>query len=341
MHSPPALWSANGRRWNSPADYRAEAIARFRRDVAPVGNCSPLLDNDIPLFAVMKNERILIRAFLDHYRWLGVSRFFFVDTGSTDGTLEFLAGQPDVDVWTTSASFGETSGGRRWIDGLISSMAMNRWLLHADIDEFLVFAGMRQNSIRSMIGWLKYRRLDRLFAPMLDVYGDRPIRDTIIHPEDDPLKICQWFDATPDILEEVPNGIMVNGGARCRLFGNPKLGPVTGKYPLVFYDGETTFVSPHYPTPYARNSDRTFYGRLLHVKLHSGFIERLPSAVEEKQYFNGAMMYRRYLEATSEQRELSAMFPHSKRYSGPQSLIDAGMMKDPRPTIRRLLDRLS
>ena len=326
--------ATNGEIWDSVAAYRAAAAASLA-ELSLVRDRGQLPKRAIPLAAVVRNERSLVSAFLAHYRLLGVDRFFIVDNGSSDGTLDVLAAAPDVDLWTTSASFAAANQGRLWIDGLLWKRAKERWILHVDADEFLVFVGMNRGGLRGLISQLEWRRQRRLFAPMLDVYSDQPIRDTTIEAIDHPLSICRWFDGEAEFAEVQEYGMWVVGGARRRLFfaDVPERRPGLSKYPLVYYDKDTTFIGCHTPTPYKRNF-LVPYARLLHVKLHAGFENHAIRAVAEKEHWENAIEYRRYLEVLSATPDLNAHFPNSRRYDGPECLVAAGFMHDPKLRIR-------
>ena len=51
---------------------------------------------------------------LDHHRKLGVRHFLIVDNASTDGTAQLLD-QPDISLWTTSASYKASRFGMDWL----------------------------------------------------------------------------------------------------------------------------------------------------------------------------------------------------------------------------------
>gem|GEM_PF-838484 len=54
-------------------------------------------DDKIHLWALVWNEREMLPFFLEHYRPF-VDRFFLYDDGSDDGSVEYLASQPDVEL---------------------------------------------------------------------------------------------------------------------------------------------------------------------------------------------------------------------------------------------------
>ena len=322
--------------WKSMRAYRSAALASLS-DLHCVCDHGVLPKEAIVLVAVVRNERLLISSFLKHYRALGVNRFLIVDNGSSDGTLDVLKAASDVDLWKTSASFAAANQGRLWVDGLLWIRAKKRWILHVDADEFLVFVGMYNGGLRRLISQLKWKGQRRLFAPMLDVYSDRPIRHTSIE-RGHPLSVCNWFDGDSELIRTDARGVWVVGGARRRLFfsDKPTQAPLLSKYPLVHYDKYTAFIGCHSPTPYQRNF-LVPYARLLHVKLHSGLESKARRSVIEMQHWNESTEYRRYVEVLLASPELTAHYPKSKKYDGPESLVAAGFMMDPDFRLRNLV----
>lgn len=322
--------ATNGVAWQTIADYREAALASLA-DLEPVRDHGALADDVIPLAAVVRNERSLIEGFLDHYRFLGVKRFMIVDNGSSDGTSEVLSSASDVDLWRTDRPFSAANQGRLWIDGLLWQRARERWVLHVDIDEFLVFAGMEKDSLSKLISWLEFRNANRMLAPMLDVYSDRPIRETVIRPGDDPLKICNWFDHEPEVIHDGLSGTWITGGARRRLFfpDEPEMRPGLSKFPLLRYDIDTTFINCHMPSPYEENH-LVPYGRLLHVKIHADLAFRAVKAIGEKQYWRNATEYEQYTNIIANDKNFNPFYSKSRRYENPMTLVECGFMRDAR-----------
>ena len=78
---------------------------RKRRELSPVANRTKMIGRGAILcFVTLRNEKPRLAYFLKYYRKLGVDHFLIVDNGSTDGGREFLAGEPDVSLWSTDAS---------------------------------------------------------------------------------------------------------------------------------------------------------------------------------------------------------------------------------------------
>lgn len=97
----------------------------------------------VHLYAVCKNEVRLTPWFLQHYESC-VDRFFVYDNGSTDGTLELLAGHPRVDIrhFETEGLYDE--------DAIVSiknaawktSCGQADFVIVCDMDEFLFHPDM-------------------------------------------------------------------------------------------------------------------------------------------------------------------------------------------------------
>lgn len=314
--------------WPSIAEYRSFAHIKHVLELEAYRQHGPLADDTIPLATVVRNERVLIESFLNHYRRLGIGRFLVVDNGSDDGTFEYLAEAPDVDLWRTDASYKKAGFGAYWQDGLLSKYAPNRWVMYADVDEFLVFCGM-EKGLRSLVKSLAERGETRLFAPLLDVYGQTSIDQTEIAPGQDPLEVCCWFDADPERYEQFDRGVSVKGGVRHRLFFKDyDSSPQLAKYPLVFYDDETALVTSHFPEPRARNCGAVPYGRLLHAKYISSLKSKIQLPLHTGQHWKDSVEYRQYHDTLSKDGAVTPYCDASAKYTGPHSLVSTGFMQD-------------
>ena len=75
---------------------------RKRRGLSRVADrTDQIREDDILMFCTLRNEKVRLPYFLEYYREMGVNHFLFVDNDSTDGTMDYLAEQPDVSVWHT------------------------------------------------------------------------------------------------------------------------------------------------------------------------------------------------------------------------------------------------
>lgn len=141
------------------------------------------VDRDrITLFSVMKNERQVLPAFLDHYRGLGFEQFLIVDDRSSDDTRAYLARQPDCVIMEADRTFGEEI---RYTDpeGTTKRIRFGTWLkivvphlffdgqvvAYFDADEFLLLPpGVI--SIRELIAGMAARGETALMASMPEFF---------------------------------------------------------------------------------------------------------------------------------------------------------------------------
>ena len=120
------------------------------RDVLRVDG-GTLAPGRISLFSLFRDEMFFAPAFFDHYRGLGIEQFLILDDGSTDGTRDFLAAQPDCVLLASDLSYGQEITFRdqrgqtvRQRAGIYFKMAIPRafldgaYVTYVDADEFLL-----------------------------------------------------------------------------------------------------------------------------------------------------------------------------------------------------------
>jgi hypothetical protein len=173
----------------------------------------PVAPGEIRAFARCRNERLRLPAFLRHYRALGVDRFFIVDNGSRDGTVDYLADQSDVQVFETTNSYGQAGSGIEWMNALLTRFGTGVWCVTVDIDELLVYPGSEQVPLRTLTNYFDQRGIEALACMMLDMYPDRPLNATAYVAGDDPLAAAPYFDAGPYERRPVDlcPGILIRG----------------------------------------------------------------------------------------------------------------------------------
>jgi hypothetical protein len=193
-----------------------EAPNLQRLDGRPV----PSRTDEIRAFMSIRNEISRLPFTLAHHRNLGVHRFLVIDNGSCDGTIDYLLGQPDVHVFTTTSSYQDARNGIDWIEMLLHFYGADRWCLLLDADEHLVYPACESIGLPTFCIALEERGLNCLATLFLDLYADRPIAETHFAPGQSPLETCHFFDPAgyyrfPSNASHIPR---VYGGPRARLF---------------------------------------------------------------------------------------------------------------------------
>jgi hypothetical protein len=193
----------------------------------------PISDNrdEIRAFMVVWNESLRLDSTLKHYRELGVNRFFIVDSGSTDGTLDTLAAAPDVHAFSASGNDGMAS-----INALLDTFGAGHWTLTVDADEMFIYPHYEQLELALFCRYLDYVGSQAVPCVSLDMYAASPVGDAVHRPGAPLLNTCGYFDAAPYDLRQTTDCpyFEIQGGVRGRAFAQkPEQAPVLSRVPLV------------------------------------------------------------------------------------------------------------
>lgn len=279
---------------------------RKRRELQVVANrTGGIGKRDILLFCTLRNERIRLPYFLDYYRKLGVNHFLFVDNDSDDGSREYLVGQEDASVWTTTQSYRRSKFGVDWLNGLQSRYGVGRWNLVVDVDEFLVYPFCDSRPLSALTDWLDASSVNSFGAMLVDMYPKTSIDDVAYAEGQDPIEIAEYFDAGNYMISRNPKygNLWIQGGVRARLFfaGEPDRAPSLNKIPLVKWSrGNVYASSTHMLLPrklnlvYDESGGEKASGCLLHAKFLNTFRQKTEEELKRKQHFAGSYEYLAY-----------------------------------------------
>ena len=290
---------------------------------------------DIILVSTMRNEQIRLPYFIGYYRDLGVDHFLFVDNDSSDGTLEYLSGQPDISVWHTRASYRKATFGIDWMNWLQRKYCHNHWTLVVDPDEFFVYPFCDTRSIRALTDWLDNSSIRSFAAMLLDVYPKGRIDDIPYQAGQNPLEIASWFDSgNYTITRNASYGnLWIQGGPRSRVFfaDEPRKAPALNKVPLIKWDRKYAYASStHAILPRGLNQVYDDWGGekasgiLLHTKFLDTFTAKAQEELERGQHYAGSAEYRAYADQLKGQPELWCKW--SEKYINWRQLEILGLM---------------
>ena len=291
--------------------------------------------HDILAFVVLRNERIRLPYFLDYYRKLGVNHFLIVDNGSTDGSREWLAEQPDVSLWHTEASYKRARFGMDWLNGLLRRYGHGHWTLTVDPDEFFVYPFCDTRPLRALTDWLDSSAIRSFSAMLLDMYPKGPIDAEPYREGQDPFEIASWFDSgNYQIARDKTYGnLWIQGGPRARQFFQdvPARAPALNKIPLVKWHRNYVFASStHMLLPrglnlvYDEQGGEKASGCLLHAKFLDTFPAKAEEEMDRKQHYAASHEYRAYREGLTRQPELWCKW--SEKYINWRQLEILGLM---------------
>ena len=246
--------------------------------------------NVVALLAV-RNEIQRLPACLVHLRFLGVREFCVVDNGSTDGTLQYLEKQDDVNLYQTSESYKKAFYGITWINYLFHKHAVGRWALFVDADELLFLnSDYLQNSLNQYVESLDKSGQTYLYAPLVDLYQFSS--KEIASVDDASMLYKSLRKAKHDIDGYWTGSRLSNGWFALR--GGPRAGlaaencapnPMLVKYPLVKYAPSRLFTASSHefmPSVLERHYDA---GWLVHLKLGDDVVERHSDYDIEREHY--------------------------------------------------------
>lgn len=320
------------RLWRKAALWRARRAAGRLRCLAD--RTAQIRPGDILVFATQRNEAPRLPGFLAHYRNLGAAHFLFVDNASGDGSVDYLAGQPDVSLWQTGADYGRARFGADWMMALLARYGTGHWVLVVDPDELLVYAHCDTRPLRALTDWLQATRLPAFPALLLDLYpGPAPEPAGASAPPPPPE--AGWFDpASYQFRRDRRLGnLWVQGGPRARAFfaRTPARAPALNKVPLIRWRaGLALASSTHSLLPRGINrwwdesGGLAASGCLLHTKFMLPQTARLAEEAERGQHYAGAREYAAYRDGMAEGRQLWTA--QSVRYDGWRGLEHHGLL---------------
>lgn len=281
----------------------------------------------------MRDEANRLAPFLDHHRRLGVDRFLFVDNDSSDGSLEFLAEQPDVIVWRTASSYRAANCGAVWWDLLVRRHVRGNWSLVLDADEFFLFPGSETRRLHELCEHLDAAGSTCYRAILLDVYPEGRLADAPVGPDQDPLEVFRWFDRNWYRMRRPFAGSRHNmsnhwGGVRARIFGDASMGSyLLDKVPLFRpHDGDVFMSGMHW---LARPTDEIADGRgvLLHTKYDAEFVGLVTREAARGEHAGGARAHRHIVDRLGD-GDLRFFDPdHSVRFDDTDQLVRLGIMQ--------------
>jgi hypothetical protein len=309
---------------------------RKRRELSPVEDRTRQIEKGaILVFCTLRNERWRLPYFLRYYRDLGAAHFLFVDNGSTDGSAEFLAAQPDVSLWSAAASYKSARFGMDWMNWLLRRHGQGRWCLTVDADEFLVYPFCDTRPLAALVDWLETSGKRSFPAMLLDMYPKGPLASARCGEGENPFETACWFDSGNYTFRRNPfyRDLWIQGGPRSRAFfrSSPASAPALNKIPLVRWHRSYVYASStHVLLPrglnlvYETNGGEKAPGCLLHAKFAGGFRHKAEEELARGEHYAGSREYRAYAGGAESGATLWSKW--SERYINWRQLEILGLM---------------
>ena len=213
-------------------------------------NTTPSNDSVI-LLAVVRDEQVILKSFLNYYAELGVTHFIFVNNSSTDSTEEILMSSPrDICLYNTSESYAENDYGVAWVRTLLDLYCKNKFCIVVDADEFLLPVDETFVDIKKR---MRTEQVNVMQSVLVEFYPKRlPMNPT--SQELNPFEHSNFYESVQDEkyyfvkkLKDVDDSFIVKGGVRSRVFEKETAGNDScclSKKSIFIYDFyETHFLS--------------------------------------------------------------------------------------------------
>lgn len=287
--------------------------------------------DDILCCVVVRNESLRLPYFLSYYRRKGITKFFIVDNNSTDDTVPYLLKQHDVYVWQSTLSFNKANFGSVWFELLLRKFGKGHWCLTLDADELLIYPDCEKKDIPQLCRELDQNNKQVFSAVLLDMYSDRPIKDTTYNPGQDFLEVCPYFDKKFYNTKNEKSGPYKNqayyfGGVRQRVFGDTGA-YLLSKIPLIKYNSNFILAGGQHWTNRPESEIADESGCLLHFKFFSSFIDYAKQEAERKEHYCNALQYQEYARGVADKTLSLYNKIHSIKFKDSNQLVDLGIMQ--------------
>lgn len=325
----------------------------------------PQNKNEVRLFLLIRNELVRLPYFLEYYRKLGVKRFFVVDNGSLDASVEYLCAQPDCHVFLTTDNFLNYPN---WINRLLHHYGVGHWCLTVDVDELFVYPESEQVAINTFCAFLDQEGVDAVPSFLLDLYSDQPLDKVIYESGQAFTEICPYFDKDYQFLVRAS---IINlfksiplrepfGGPRLRVFYRrwdkrnafvpwavrftnilgsllSQLGlvdlreaiqgpPILYKIPLIKWREDLVW-SAHGRAALSMLRLSTVTTALLHFKFFADFYDKAILEAARGQHYGSAVEYQRYSRHHRNKSNTTFMYDGSVCYTGTSDLLQHDLIK--------------
>src|SRR5215218_3357892 len=293
--------------------------------------------DELVVVCLVRDGRPYVRSFIEHYLSFGVKHIFFLDNGSTDGTVSVARSYENVTILRTELPYkGYEYSLKQY---LITRFGRRRWCLCADIDELFDYPYSDVVGLGSLLGYLNANSYTAVAAQMLDMFPEEPLSGSRGGTlSDEPLKERHRFydisnirrKSFKELRRRFPNNTFESdeieafrGGIRATLFG---VDSDLTKFPLVFSDGRIKpFDGSSHWVDNARIADFTCV--LFHYKFLDGYFHKQAAkAVREGQYHNVSHAYKKYLQVLEGNADLRVKRESAGELRGVNDLLEDGFL---------------
>jgi hypothetical protein len=296
---------ATAKIWSTLSPARLGVQSQALDLISPPARLDAAQRAPVAVVACLRNEMFMLPHFLAHYRALGVDSFLIADNGSDDGTLEYLADQPDVALFSVESDYNQSHYGVLWQQALLAAYRVGRWSLVADADELLTWTADATGDLPALLRAPEFAAADAARVFMLDLYPQGDLASTTF-ADLPPFLAAPFTDRAGLLTTSLGRGPFSDAptwtsatrhrllpGSRAELFVAQKIALLRYQPWMRLSDGL------HYVAETRLAPRALLFG---HFKYNAAFRAKALTEVARGQHFNNAEEYRKYLDLISEGR---------------------------------------
>lgn len=284
---------------------------------------------EIRAFVVVRNEKKRLPYFFKYYSSKGVDRFFIVDNGSYDGTLEYCLSRKNTHVFQTYESYRKADYGLNWDRILLKKYGIGHWCLILDADEIFIYPYYEQLSLKDLCKFLEKEKSTSVKSFLIDMYSKKPLYKSRITSGRNPLEEFNYFDQS--MIRMARNKSYdcydpkYSGGVRKRVFG---LDSGLRKNSLLKYE-KNVLIDVGYHCVY-NTKPSALWASTLHFKYDSGLAKYAESESGREEYWDGASEYKKMNKVLSKKTYLSLYTKESIKLIDSMQLVNLRIMQTSR-----------
>jgi hypothetical protein len=302
----------------------------FRRSVRRLTGPAtvPNAPDTFVVVCLVRDGVTYIDEFLRHYRALGARHMVILDNGSTDGTVERLAGEPDVTTLSTLKPYKIYKDIMK--RHLVNRYGRHGWVLCVDIDELFEYPGRHALPMGQVLAYLNAKGYTAVLAHLLDMFPARGITEAPVQTSwrrehrfyDLNCLERHAYDAyyKGANISSTPSLEVFYGGIRSSKF---QVNAFLSKHPLLFPSKGLHYENAHNVRG-ARVAD--FTAVLLHYKYAGDFVKYAQRIVAEKSFWAGSAEYQAYLTALDREAGLNLHTADSNELGNVDELVAKGFL---------------
>lgn len=283
-------------------------------------------------FCLVKNGAAYLEQHLKHHLALGVKHLYYLDNGSTDGSIELLKQHSNVTVYQSHLNFRKYEKVMR--EYMVTTFGKSRWCLVVDADELFYPPMDKFLSLADFIRYLERNRFTGVVAQMLDVFpkgkllGDKINRPGEVEEYYDISTIDRYYYYGVTGAKAPSSVKFYKGGIRKKIFGLNDV--YLTKTPLFFCEMPFKYKHIHYAHLLAL-ADVT--ALLKHYKFFGDFSSKTKAAVAQEIHVENNQL----LKTLEENPNLSLHSDTAHLWGGTPDLVKSSFLISSVPYLRYVL----